>query len=108
MSHLGLATPLNRGSVATDKAETYGMPSGLRPGSDKRLLAKYQMPPLTEYFLWYVPDERTGKLQLTKYKLTRADAERAFPGAVPDLSSREVRDLPEIGKAPANRRPGEN
>jgi len=65
------------------------------------------MPPLTEYFLWYVPDERTGKLQLTKYKLTRADAERAFPGAVPDLSSREVRDVPEIGRAPANRRPGE-
>jgi len=65
------------------------------------------MPPLTEFFLWYIPDERTGKLQLTKYKLTRADAERAFPGAVPDLSSREVRDLPAIGRPPANRRPGE-
>ena len=108
MSQLGLATSLNRGSFATDKAERMGCPLACGLGSDKRLLAKYQMPPLTEYFLWYVPDERTGKLQLTKYKLTRADAERAFPGAVPDLSSREVRDLPEIGKAPANRRPGEN
>ena len=108
MSQLGLAKPLNRGSVATDKAERMGCPLACGPGSDKRLLAKYQMPPLTEYFLWYIPDEHTGKLQLTKYKLTRADAERAFPGAVPDLSSREVRDLPEIGKAPANRRPGEN
>ena len=66
------------------------------------------MPPLTEYFLWYIPDERTGKLQLTKYKLTRADAQRAFPGAEPDLQTCEARDLPETGKPPANRRPGEN
>ena len=65
------------------------------------------MPPLTEYFLWYVPDERSGTLQLTKYKLSRADAQKAFPGAEPDLQSREVRDVPEIGEAPANRRPGE-
>jgi len=71
-------------------------------------LANSQMHPLTEYFLWYIPDERTGELQLTKYKLSRADAERAFPDAVPDLSSREVRELPEIDRAPANRRPGEN
>ena len=67
-----------------------------------------QMHPLTEYFLWYIPDERTGELRLTKFKLSRADAERAFPGAEPDLSSREVREVPEIAKAPANRRPGEN
>ena len=64
------------------------------------------MPPLTEYFLWYVPDEH-GKLQLTKYKLSRADAQKAFPGAEPDLESREVRDVPEIGEPPPNRRPGE-
>jgi hypothetical protein len=108
MSPLGLSTALNHGSVATDKAETYGMPSGAALVLTTPLTGQLSMHPLTEYFLWYIPDERTGELQLTKYKLTRADAERAFPGAVPDLSSREVRDVPEIGRAPANRRPGEN
>lgn len=76
------------------------------PG-DHTLTCHDQMHPLTEYFLWYIPDERTGELRLTKFKLSRADAERAFPGAEPDLSSREVREVPEIAKAPANRRPGE-
>ena len=33
------------------------------------------MHPLTEYFLWYIPDERTGELRLTKFKLSRADAD---------------------------------
>jgi hypothetical protein len=48
----------------------------------------------TEFFRWWITDERTGKRRRTTYKLTRADAERQFPGAEPDLSSREVRDLP--------------
>jgi len=64
------------------------------------------MPTPTEYFLWRVPDERTGKLRLTSYKLTRADAQRAFPGAEPDLKSREVRDLPDEGETLPNSRPG--
>ena len=82
------------------------MPCGAALVLRHRSLANYQMRPLTEYFLWYIPDERTGERRLTKYKLSRADAERAFPGAEPDLSSREVRDVPEIGKGPANSRPG--
>ena len=66
------------------------------------------MPPLTEYFLWYITDERTGERWLTRYKLTRADAERAFPGAEPDLRTREIRDLPERGEQPVNRRAGDS
>jgi hypothetical protein len=77
-------------------------------GLDTPLLVNYQMPALTEYFLWYVPDERTGELRLTKYKLNRADAASAFPAAQPDLQSREVREVPETDEAPANRRRGES
>jgi hypothetical protein len=32
----------------------------------------------TEFFRWWIVDERTGKRRLTSYKLTRADAERQF------------------------------
>jgi len=35
----------------------------------------------TEFFHWWIIDERTGERRLTTYKLSRADAERAFPGA---------------------------
>lgn len=52
------------------------------------------MPTSTEFFRWWIIDERTGKRRLTTYMLTRADAERQFPGSEPDSSSREVRDLP--------------
>jgi hypothetical protein len=31
----------------------------------------------TEYFLWWVDDDGTGKPRRTTYKLTRADAARA-------------------------------
>ena len=60
----------------------------------------------TEFFRWCIFDERTGKRRKTTYMLTRADAERAFPGAQPDLQSREVRNLPAPGDAKANSRPG--
>jgi hypothetical protein len=43
------------------------------------------MPNPTEFFNWYITDERTGERRLTTYKLSRPDAERAFPGAEPDL-----------------------
>jgi len=59
----------------------------------------------TEFFRWWIVDERTGERQLTAYKLSRADAERAFPGAEPDLQTREVRDLPKPDRLPANSRP---
>ena len=61
----------------------------------------------TEFFHWYIVDERTGKRERTTYKLTRKDAEQAFPGAEPDLQSREVRDLSDPGRAPPSSRPGE-
>ena len=60
----------------------------------------------TEFFKWWIVDERTGKRRLTTYKLTRADAERAFPGAEADLETLEIRHLPRAGKAPPNSRPG--
>ena len=65
------------------------------------------MPTPTEFFHWYVVDERTGKRELTTYKLTRKDAEKAFPGAEPDLLSREIRELSDPGDGPPNSRPGE-
>jgi len=46
------------------------------------------MPTPTEFFNWWIVAERIGKRRLTTYKLKRADAERAFPGAEPDLQSR--------------------
>ena len=64
------------------------------------------MPTPTEFFRWYIADERTGKRRLTTYKLTRADALRAFPDSTPELLSREVRNLPAKGEAPADSRPG--
>jgi hypothetical protein len=56
----------------------------------------------TEFFRWWITDERTGKRRRTTYKLTRANAERQFPGCEPDLQSREVRDCPEPGEFSGN------
>jgi len=50
---------------------------------------------LTEFFKFWIVDERTGKRRKTTYKLSRANAERQFPGAEADLSSREFRELPD-------------
>ena len=60
----------------------------------------------TEFFRWWTMDELTGKRRLTTYKLTRADAARAFPGAEPDLETREVRDLL-VPDSRSNTRPGQ-
>ena len=49
----------------------------------------------TEFYRWWVPDAWSGKLGLTRYKMTVADAQERFPGCKPDPQSREVRDLPE-------------
>jgi hypothetical protein len=62
---------------------------------------------LTEFFRWWIRDERTGERRLTSYKLSRADAERAFPGAEPEPSTRELRDLPDARGALASSRPGQ-
>jgi len=56
----------------------------------------------TEFFRWWIVDERTGKRRRTTYKMQRADAEERFPGAAPDLQSREVRQLPAPGEIHGN------
>ena len=63
------------------------------------------MSTLTEFFCWWVVEERTGERLLTRFKLTRVDAQRAFPGAEPDLQTREVRNLPDANDLPAHSRP---
>lgn len=65
-----------------------------------------EMPSPTEFFCWWIVDEHTGERRLTRFKLTRAHAQRAFPGCVPDMQTREVRNLPDQGELPANSRPG--
>jgi hypothetical protein len=60
----------------------------------------------TEFFRWWIIDERTGERRLTTYKLTRADAKRAFPGAEPELRTRELRNLPNAEERPSDSRPG--
>ena len=60
----------------------------------------------TELFQWWIEDEPTGEPRLTRYKLTRADAERAFPGAKPDLQTRELRDIQDPHAIRSSSRPG--
>jgi len=59
----------------------------------------------TEFFRWWITDERTGKRRRTTYKMTRATAAERYPGAEPDLPSREVYNLPELGEAAGNTKP---
>ena len=47
---------------------------------------------------------RSGERRLATYALSRADAARAFPGAGPDLQTRELRHLSEPGAAPPDSR----
>ena len=63
------------------------------------------MPIPTEYFRWWIIDERTGKRRRTTYKMSRAVAAERYPDAEPDLQSREVIDLPAPGEALGNSRP---
>jgi hypothetical protein len=65
------------------------------------------MPRVVSFYNWWVFDERTGERRLTAYKLTRVDADRAFPGAEPDPRTREVRSLPDPVDLPADSRPGQ-
>jgi hypothetical protein len=59
----------------------------------------------TEFFKWWIADERTGKRRLTTYAMAREEAAERFPDAEPNLSTREVRNLPEPGEARGNARP---
>lgn len=66
------------------------------------------MPGLAEFYRWWITDEVTGERVLTPFKLTSAHAALAFPAAEPDLTTREVRDLPDLETKPwASSRPGE-
>jgi hypothetical protein len=59
----------------------------------------------TEFFRWWIIDERTGRRRLTTYAMTREQAAERYPGAEPDLRTREVRNLPDRGEARGNSRP---
>ena len=43
------------------------------------------MPTPTEFFRWWIVDERTGKRRLTTYKVTPAAAAERHSGAEPEL-----------------------
>jgi hypothetical protein len=47
---------------------------------------------MTEYFRWWVFDEQIGGNRLTAQHLTREEARRLHPHAVPDVSSRQFRE----------------
>ena len=49
----------------------------------------------TEFWIWWITDEITGKRRRTSYRMTRTDALERFPGAEPVAGSMEIRDLPE-------------
>lgn len=61
--------------------------------------------PATEFYNRWIVDARTGERRRTTYKLSRANAERAFPGAEPDLNTHELREIQVAGPT-ANSRPG--
>lgn len=66
------------------------------------------MSKVTEFYRWWIVDQVTGERVLTPYKLTSAHAALAFPGAEPDLQTREARELPDLSRDPwGNTRPGE-
>lgn len=49
-----------------------------------------------EFFFWWLPpDAWSKKPRRSSWKMTREEAAKRYPGAEPDLSSREVRECPE-------------
>jgi hypothetical protein len=48
----------------------------------------------TNFYRWNIVDEVTGKTSLTRWLMTAEDAATRYPGAVPDLRSLEIRNLP--------------
>ena len=64
------------------------------------------MPTETEFFRWWIPDERTGKLRRTRHMMDHQTAEERHPGCKPDLASREVRTTYRPGeRVPGNVKP---
>jgi hypothetical protein len=66
------------------------------------------VPTPTEFFRWWIVDERAGKRRLTRFAMTRAQAAERYADAEPDLRTREVRDLPEPGEVHGNSKPPES
>ncbi len=63
------------------------------------------MPIPTEYFKFWTVDELTSKSRRTTYRMTLPEAAERYPGAKPDLQTREVRFLPAPGETRANTKP---
>jgi len=66
------------------------------------------MPTPTDFYRWFIVDERTGKRRLTRYAMTREQAAERYPPAEPDLRTREIRNLPKPGEIRGNAPPAEN
>jgi hypothetical protein len=49
----------------------------------------------TEFHLWMICDERTGKMRRTRYLMTQETALRRHPEAVKVPHTCEIRNLPE-------------
>lgn len=47
------------------------------------------------FYRWRIVDRVTGKLRLTRYRMTEADAMQRHPGAIKDEGSVEWIELPE-------------
>jgi hypothetical protein len=55
--------------------------------------------PQVEFFRWLLPPDKWNKRpHLSRWKMSREEAEKRYPGATPDLMSREVGELPEPGE----------
>ena len=48
-----------------------------------------------EFFRWYIPEFSSGKLYLSRYRMSVEQAQKRFPGCKPDPRTREVWSLPE-------------
>jgi hypothetical protein len=49
----------------------------------------------TEFFQWWIVDPGKTRPRLTRWRMTREEAQARHPGATPHVPSREVRSLPE-------------
>ena len=105
-----VATSTPRQDEASAPTFSRGALRQLRNGLRVRILhpaaSRHPMANLVEFFRWWVVDDRTGERRLTTYKLSRADALRAFPGCEPNPSTREVGSLPDSQDLQADSRPG--
>lgn len=56
-----------------------------------------------EFYRWILPpDAWHKKPHLSSWRMSRVEAERRYPGAEPDLSTREVRTGPDSMLEPAD------